>query len=105
MLFVTALSACTSPTDRVEQGIDQAPIGRAGVNQLDVDRVTLHINDVLIAERGCRAVSYTEEQGAAAMAGTDIEIAIALDRGTAEATVYTSDLSYDYVRINAEYRT
>lgn len=82
-----------------------AAIGRADVDQLDVDRVALRINGVLIAEGGCRASSYTEEQGAAAMAAEDIEIEVELQRGDAVATVWTSDLSYDYVRINAEYRT
>ena len=82
-----------------------AAIGRAEVDELDVERVALHINGVLIAEGGSRAASYTEAQGAAAMAGADIEIEVALQRGEAEATVWTSDLSYDYVRINAEYRT
>ncbi|MCX2982394.1 bifunctional glutamate N-acetyltransferase/amino-acid acetyltransferase ArgJ [Halieaceae bacterium IMCC14734] len=80
-------------------------IGRADIEELDVDRVAVRINDVLIAEGGCRAASYTEQQGAAAMAAEDIEIVVELQRGDAVATVWTSDLSYDYVRINAEYRT
>ena len=82
-----------------------AAIGRAGLADLDVDKVALLINGVLIAEGGCRADSYTEEQGVAAMAATDIDIEVRLQRGAASATVWTSDLSYDYVRINAEYRT
>ncbi len=82
-----------------------AAIGRAGVENLDVDRVSVRLNDVLIAENGCRAKSYTEEQGSAAMEPEEIVIAIDLDRGSESATVWTSDLSHDYVRINAEYRT
>jgi len=82
-----------------------AAIGRAGVENLDVDRVGVYLNDVLIAENGCRASTYTEEQGVAAMAPEDIVIRVELHRGDAAATVWTSDLSYDYVRINAEYRT
>jgi len=82
-----------------------AAIGRAEVADLDVDLVSVHINDVLIAEAGCRAESYTEEQGAAAMSSKDIGILVELQRGAAQASVWTSDLSYDYVRINAEYRT
>lgn len=82
-----------------------AAIGRAGLPALDVNAVSLRLNGVLIAENGCRAASYTEEQGAAAMAAGDIAIDIALARGYAEETVWTSDFSYDYVRINAEYRT
>jgi glutamate N-acetyltransferase/amino-acid N-acetyltransferase len=82
-----------------------AAIGRAGVDDLDVSRVTLLINDCLIAEGGARAASYTEEQGVAAMAPEDITIRVLLARGEASATVWTSDLSYEYVRINADYRT
>jgi glutamate N-acetyltransferase / amino-acid N-acetyltransferase len=82
-----------------------AAIGRAGIEALDVDRVELHINGVLIAENGCRAASYTEAQGVAAMAGEEIEIRVNLNRGAASTTVWTTDLSHDYVTINAEYRT
>ena len=82
-----------------------AAIGRAGVADLRVERVGVYLNEVLIAENGCRAASYTEEQGVAAMTPEDIVIRIELQRGAAEATVWTSDFSYDYVRINAEYRT
>ncbi len=82
-----------------------AAIGRAGLHDLDVDKVALLINGVLIAEGGCRAAGYSEEQGVAAMQPDDIEIEVRLQRGDASATVWTSDLSYDYVRINAEYRT
>ena len=82
-----------------------AAIGRAGVPELQVERVGVYLNDVLIAEHGCRAASYTEEQGVAAMAPEDIVIRIELQRGAATATVWTTDFSYDYVRINAEYRT
>ena len=82
-----------------------AAIGRAGLVDLDVDRVGVYLNDVLIASNGCRAASYTEEQGVAAMAPAEITIRIELDRGESSATVWTTDFSYDYVRINAEYRT
>ncbi len=82
-----------------------AAIGRAGLADLDVEGVSVRINDVLIAEQGQRAASYTEESGVAAMAPEEITIAIDLGRGAAKATVWTTDFSYDYVRINAEYRT
>lgn len=82
-----------------------AAIGRAGLPQLQVERVGLYLNEVLIAENGCRAVSYTEEQGVAAMQPEDIVIRIELQRGDDSAAVWTTDFSYDYVRINAEYRT
>ena len=82
-----------------------AAIGRAGVNDLDVNKVAVYINDILIAENGCRAASYIEEQGVMAMAPTDIVIRIELQRGDVQVRVWTTDFSYDYVRINAEYRT
>jgi glutamate N-acetyltransferase/amino-acid N-acetyltransferase len=82
-----------------------AAIGRAGVPELQVERVGLYLNEVLIAEGGCRAAGYTEEQGVAAMAPEDIVIRIELARGESSAAVWTTDFSYDYVRINAEYRT
>jgi glutamate N-acetyltransferase/amino-acid N-acetyltransferase len=82
-----------------------AAIGRAGVRDLDVSGVRIVINDVLIAEGGARAAGYVEEDGAAAMAPTDLCIEIDLGRGEAVETVWTSDFSYDYVRINAEYRS
>jgi glutamate N-acetyltransferase/amino-acid N-acetyltransferase len=82
-----------------------AAIGRAGVEQLDVDLISVRINGVLIAERGGRSPAYTEQQGAAAMAPEEITIAIELGRGGARTTVWTTDLSHDYVTINAEYRT
>jgi len=82
-----------------------AAIGRAGVADLDVNKVGVYLNDVLIAEQGCRAASYTEEQGVEAMSPEEIVIRIELQRGAARACVWTTDFSYDYVRINAEYRT
>lgn len=82
-----------------------AAIGRAGLENLDVEKVGVYLNDVLIAENGCRAASYTEEQGVAAMTPEDIVIRVELNRGDADASVWTTDFSYDYVRINAEYRT
>lgn len=82
-----------------------AAIGRAGLEELDVDKVGVFLNDVLIAENGCRAASYTEDQGVAAMAPEDIVIRVELNRGPSGASVWTTDFSYDYVKINAEYRT
>jgi len=82
-----------------------AAIGRAGLDDLDVAKIGVYLNEVLIAQNGCRAPGYTEAQGVAAMAPEEIVIRIELQRGAADATVWTSDFSYDYVRINAEYRT
>jgi glutamate N-acetyltransferase/amino-acid N-acetyltransferase len=80
-------------------------IGRADIPELEVESVRLYLNEVLIAEGGCRAASYTEEQGVVAMAPEEIVIRVELERGTATAAVWTTDFSYDYVRINAEYRS
>ncbi|MEH6516587.1 MAG: bifunctional glutamate N-acetyltransferase/amino-acid acetyltransferase ArgJ [Halioglobus sp.] len=82
-----------------------AAIGRAEIDNLDVSLIAVYLNDVLIAEGGCRAASYTEEQGVAAMAPEEIAIRVELNRGAHEAKVWTTDFSYDYVRINAEYRS
>ena len=82
-----------------------AAIGRAGVENLDVEAVSLSINGVLIAENGARAARYTEQAGVAAMAPEDLLISIDLARGSETATIWTTDFSYDYVKINAEYRT
>ena len=82
-----------------------AAVGRAGVADLDIDGVRLHLGDVLVADRGGRAPGYSEESGAAVMAGSEILVHVSLGRGEAEARVWTCDLSHDYVTINAEYRT
>ena len=82
-----------------------AAIGYAGVADLDVGALKVWLGDVLVAEHGGRAASYTEEQGAAVMKAADITVRVALNRGDAAATVWTCDFSYDYVKINAEYRT
>lgn len=82
-----------------------AAIGRAGVDKLDVSGVSVHLDDVLIAENGGRARSYTEAAGAAVMKQEEITIRINLGRGAQQETVWTTDFSYDYVKINAEYRS
>lgn len=82
-----------------------AAIGYAGVPNLDASKVRVHLNDVLIVENGGCAASYTEEQGQAVMNQADIGIYINLGRGDAAETLWTTDLSYEYVRINADYRS
>ena len=99
-LVKTALAASDPNWGRI-----LAAIGRAGVHNLDVNQVQLSLNNVLIAENGARAASYSEEAGQAAMQPEDISIQVALNRGQVAETVWTTDLTYDYVRINAEYRT
>jgi glutamate N-acetyltransferase/amino-acid N-acetyltransferase len=82
-----------------------AAIGRAGLIDLDVGGVRISINDLVIAENGARASAYDESSVATAMRGTDLSIGIELGRGEARQSVWTSDFSYDYVKINAEYRS
>jgi len=82
-----------------------AAVGRAGVPELDVSLIDVFLGEVCIASRGGRSASYTEEQGAAVMAEEEIQIRIELGRGDCSETIWTTDLSHEYVRINAEYRT
>lgn len=82
-----------------------AAIGYAGVEGLDVNNMQLYLGDVLVAEHGGRAAAYEEAQGAAVMKEPEILVRVALNRGKAKATVWTCDFSYDYVKINADYRS
>jgi glutamate N-acetyltransferase/amino-acid N-acetyltransferase len=82
-----------------------AAVGRAGVEGLDIAGVRIWLGDVRIVSRGARDPDYTETAGQAVMEETEISIRVALGRGSAAVRVLTCDLSYDYVRINAEYRT
>ncbi len=82
-----------------------AAVGRAGVEGLDVDKVTIHLGDVLIVWNGGRDAAYIEAAGQAVMDEEEIIIRIDLGRGLAQAQIWTTDLSYDYVKINAEYRS
>jgi glutamate N-acetyltransferase / amino-acid N-acetyltransferase len=82
-----------------------AAVGRAGLPELDIERVRIDLDEVCIVQRGGRASSYREDLGAAVMSRPEITVRVALGRGGASTRVWTCDLSYDYVRINAEYRT
>ena len=82
-----------------------AAIGYAGVDDLDVNRVRLSLGDVLVAEQGGRAASYREEDGQRVMQQAEILVRVELGRGAASTAVWTCDFSYDYVRINADYRS
>jgi glutamate N-acetyltransferase/amino-acid N-acetyltransferase len=99
-LVKTALTASDPNWGRI-----LAALGRAGVEDLEIDRVLISLNAVLIVEGGGRAASYTEALGQQAMQPEDIQIRVQLNRGTVSDKIWTTDLSYDYVRINAEYRT
>ena len=82
-----------------------AAVGRAPIAELDVSRVAIWLDEVQIVAGGAVAADYTEARGAAVMAQPDIRITIRLGAGQGQATVWTCDFSYDYVKINAEYRT
>ncbi|MAY72267.1 MAG: bifunctional ornithine acetyltransferase/N-acetylglutamate synthase [Halomonas sp.] len=99
-LVKTALYASDANWGRI-----LAAVGRARVEDFDVDRVTIDLGDVRLVENGGRAEGYSEEAGSAVMAAEEITIAIDLGRGDAAARVWTSDLSHDYVSINADYRS
>ncbi|MBU1364076.1 MAG: bifunctional glutamate N-acetyltransferase/amino-acid acetyltransferase ArgJ [Gammaproteobacteria bacterium] len=82
-----------------------AAVGYAGIADLDVDGVKVWLDDVLVAEQGGRAAAYKEEDGARVMEQAEITVRVDLGRGAAKANVYTCDFSYDYVKINADYRS
>jgi glutamate N-acetyltransferase / amino-acid N-acetyltransferase len=86
-----------------------AAIGYSGIDDLDVSALTVRLESdtesVLVADRGGRADGYREEDGARVMAGAEIGVRVDLARGEASATVWTCDFSYEYVRINADYRS
>jgi glutamate N-acetyltransferase/amino-acid N-acetyltransferase len=82
-----------------------AAIGNAGIADLDISRLELYLDDVLVAARGGRNPTYSEEQGAVVLAKPEFAVRAVLNRGSASATVWTCDLSFEYVKINAEYRT
>jgi len=82
-----------------------AAIGYAGVSDLDVTRVDLYLGDVLVARGGARDVDYKETDGKRVMAQSEVTVRVVLNRGIESATIWTCDLSHDYVTINAEYRT
>ena len=81
-----------------------AAVGRAGV-EFDIDKIKIYLADVCIVSNGGRDPAYTEEQGQAIMNQEEILIRIELNTGECTASIWTSDLSYDYVKINAEYRS
>lgn len=82
-----------------------AAIGYSGIQDLDVNNIQLYLDNVLVAEKGGRAVHYREEDGQHVMQQAEIIIRVVLNRGNAATTVWTCDFSYDYVKINASYRS
>ena len=82
-----------------------AAVGYAGVEDLDVDSLKLYLDDVLVFESGGRAGNYSEEEGARVMGQPEITVRVVLNRGKSSITVWTCDFSYDYVKINSDYRS
>ena len=80
-------------------------IGYAGIPDLDVGGVRLHLGDVLVSKDGGRNPGYREEEGQRVMKQSEITVRVELGRGSAQTTVWTCDLSHDYVSINADYRS
>ncbi len=99
-LVKTALFACDPNWGRI-----LAAVGRAGLENLDLDSIKLYLDDVCIVSNGGRDAGYTEEKGQAVMNREEITIRIQLARGNVSETIWTTDLSHEYVTINAEYRT
>lgn len=99
-LVKTALFASDANWGRI-----LAAVGRAGVENMDLNAIDIYLDDVCIVENGGRAPSYTEEAGSAVFEKTEFTISIRLGRGAVTETVWTTDFSHDYVTINAEYRT
>jgi len=82
-----------------------AAVGRANIPSIDTDKISIFLDDTCIVEGGKRSLAYTEEQGQLVMGKEDIIVRICLGQGSSSSTVLTCDLSYDYVKINAEYRS
>ena len=82
-----------------------AAIGYAGIDDLDVSKVDLYLDEVMVAKFGGRAPSYREEDGQRVMKQDEITVRVGLNRGASSVTVWTCDLSHDYVSINADYRS
>ncbi|UXH79747.1 bifunctional glutamate N-acetyltransferase/amino-acid acetyltransferase ArgJ [Roseateles amylovorans] len=82
-----------------------AAVGYAGIDDLDQGLIELHLDDVHVVTQGGRHPSYKEEDGQRVMKQSEITVRVGLNRGTAETTVWTCDLSHDYVSINADYRS
>jgi len=82
-----------------------AAVGYAGIDDLDQTKIDLYLDDVLVAKNGGRHVDYVEADGQRVMKQSEITVRVVLGRGAATDTVWTCDLSYDYVKINADYRS
>jgi glutamate N-acetyltransferase/amino-acid N-acetyltransferase len=104
-LVKTAMFASDPNLGRVLAAIGYASRECESLADLDTAQLELYFGDILVAEKGGRAASYKEEDGQAVMNEAEIDITVQLHRGNEDATIWTCDFSYDYVKINAEYRT
>lgn len=104
-LVKTAMFASDPNLGRVLAAIGYASRECKSLDDLDTTELELYFGDILVAEKGGRAASYQEDKGQAVMNEAEIDITVQLHRGNEDATIWTCDFSYDYVRINAEYRT
>lgn len=104
-LVKTAMFASDPNLGRVLAAIGYASRECESLADLDTAQLELYFGDILVAEKGGRAASYKEEEGQAVMNEAEIDITVQLHRGNEDATIWTCDFSYDYVKINAEYRT
>jgi glutamate N-acetyltransferase/amino-acid N-acetyltransferase len=82
-----------------------AAVGYAGIDDLEADKIDLYLDDVLVAKSGGRHADYQEADGQRVMKQAEITVRVVLHRGSVSATVWTCDLSHDYVSINADYRS
>ena len=96
----TAFFACDPNLGRIV-----CAIGNGAPRDLAAGNVSFWLDDVLVVDRGGRAASYTEDQGQRVMKAPEITVRVDLGRGDARASVWTCDLSHDYVSINADYRS
>jgi len=99
-LVKTALFASDANWGRI-----LAAVGRSGVENMDLSKIQIYLDDVCIVENGARANSYTEDAGSKVMAQDELSIRILMGRGDVKETIWTTDLSHEYVSINADYRS
>ena len=104
-LVKTAMFASDPNLGRVLAAIGYASRECKSLEDLDTEQLELYFGDLLVAEKGGRAASYIEKEAQAVMDEAEINITVQLHRGIEQATIWTCDFSYDYVKINAEYRT
>ena len=99
-LVKTALFASDANWGRI-----LAAVGRSGLKDINLEAIQIHLDAVCIVENGARCETYTESLGSAVMAQQELSINIDMGRGDINETIWTTDLSHEYVTINADYRS